>query len=62
MEPIINQMLAAYPAVSITDKKNALKEVMQEIVLCGLSRTDFLNMLLFTVALLCAFLRPRPIL
>lgn len=41
MEPIINQMLAAYPAVSITDKKNALKEVMQEIVLCGLSRTDF---------------------
>ena len=41
MELIINQMLAAYPAVSITDKKNALKEVMQEIVLCGLSRTDF---------------------
>lgn len=41
MELIINQMLAAYPAISITDKKNALKEVMQEIVLCGLSRTDF---------------------
>lgn len=41
MEQIINQMLAAYPAVSVADKKNALKEVMQEIVLCGLSRTDF---------------------
>lgn len=41
MDQIINQMLAAYPAVSLADKKNALKEVIQEIVLCGLSRTDF---------------------
>ena len=34
-------MLRKYNAVTIDDKKNAMKEVMQEIVLCGLSRAGF---------------------
>ena len=38
---IIEQMLAAYDLNSCYDKKNAMKEVMQEIVLCGLSRSGF---------------------
>lgn len=38
---IIGQMLAAYDLNSYYDKKNAMKEVMQEIVLCGLSRSGF---------------------
>lgn len=38
---IIEQMLAAYDLNSYYDKKNAMKEVMQEIVLCGLSRSGF---------------------
>ena len=38
---MIEQMLKQYHAESIYDKKNAIKEVMQEIVLCGLSRAGF---------------------
>lgn len=38
---MIEQMLAQYPAETIYDKKNAIKEIMQEIVLCGLSRAGF---------------------
>ena len=38
---IIEQMLAAYDLNSYYDQKNAMKEVMQEIVLCGLSRSGF---------------------
>lgn len=38
---IIEQMLAAYDLNSYYDKKNAMKEVMQEIVLCGLSSSGF---------------------
>lgn len=41
MNSIIEQMLQQYEAKSIYDKKNALKEIMQEIVLCGLSRAGF---------------------
>ena len=41
MNSMIEQMLKQYHAKSIYDKKNAIKEVMQEIVLCGLSRAGF---------------------
>jgi hypothetical protein len=38
---IIDQMLEQYSPVTLEEKKNALKEIMQEIVLAGLSKTDF---------------------
>jgi len=38
---IIDQMLQNYDLVTIEDRKNALKEIMQEIVLAALSKTDF---------------------
>ena len=41
MNNMIEQMLQQYPAETIYDKKNAMKEIMQEIVLCGLSRAGF---------------------
>ncbi len=34
-------MLKSYRVYSIYDRKNAMKEIMQEIVLCGLSRSGF---------------------
>lgn len=41
MNNVIEQMLQQYEAETIYDKKNAVKEIMQEIVLCGLSRAGF---------------------
>ena len=41
MNHILTEMLARYQTESLTDRKNAVKEVMQEIVLCGLSRAGF---------------------
>lgn len=41
MTNMIEQMLQQYDTVSSYDKKNVIKEVMQEIVLCGLSRAGF---------------------
>lgn len=41
MNPVIEEMLKAYNIQSLTDKKNAMKEIMQELVLCGLSRAGF---------------------
>lgn len=41
MDNILNQMLETYDSNTVSDKKNSIKEVMQEIVLCGLSRADF---------------------
>ncbi len=41
MNGIIEQMLSSYNCDTIYDKKNAMKEIIQEIVLCGLSRTGF---------------------
>ena len=43
MNVAIEQMLKAYDVKSIYDRKNAMKEIMQEIVLCGLSRAGFFN-------------------
>ena len=41
MNANIEQMLCTYNIDSIYDKKNAMKEIIQEIVLCGLSRAGF---------------------
>ena len=41
MKQVLNQMLAKYQINNIEDKKNAIKEIVQEIVLCGLSRGGF---------------------
>ena len=41
MNMIIDQMLKSYNTQTLYDKKNAMKEVMQELVLCGLSRAGF---------------------
>ncbi len=41
MKNVITQMLSKYQIKNIDDKKNAIKEIVQEIVLCGLSRGGF---------------------
>lgn len=41
MNNMIEQMLNQYDAETVYEKKNAVKEIMQEIVLCGLSRVGF---------------------
>ncbi|MDO4710790.1 MAG: nucleotidyl transferase AbiEii/AbiGii toxin family protein [Peptostreptococcaceae bacterium] len=41
MNEMLQQMLKAYEIQTLYDQKNALKEIMQEIVLCGLSRAGF---------------------
>ncbi len=41
MQKVLIQMLSKYQIKNIEDKKNAIKEIVQEIVLCGLSRGGF---------------------
>ncbi len=41
MNAVVEQMLKPYEAQTLYDKENAIKEVVQEIVLCGLSRAGF---------------------
>ena len=43
MNNIIKQMLDKYEPKNINDEINALKEIIQEIVLSGLSRGNFFN-------------------
>ncbi len=38
---IIQQMINKYDPITLEDKKHAIKEVLQEVVLAGLSKTDF---------------------
>ena len=38
---LIQQMVDKYNPKTIEDKKNAIKEVLQEVVMAGLSKTDF---------------------
>lgn len=40
---IIEQMINNYDLKSLEDKKNAIKEALQEVILAGLSKTDFFN-------------------
>ena len=41
MNGVLAEMLKKYQAESIANKKNVVKEVMQELVLCALSRSGF---------------------
>ena len=41
MNPIIEQMLTEHETTNLYEKKNAVKEVVQEAILCGLSRAGF---------------------
>ncbi len=41
MDQVLAQMLSKYQIRDIDDKKNAIKEIVQEVVLCGLSRGGF---------------------
>lgn len=41
MQQVLDQMLSKYQIRDIDDKKNAIKEIVQEVVLCGLSRGGF---------------------
>ncbi len=41
MNSILGQMMSKYNAQTIEEEKNALKEVVQEVALCGLSRAGF---------------------
>lgn len=43
MNTILNQMLKKYDIKNIQDETNAMKEIIQEIVICGLSRGGFFN-------------------
>ncbi len=47
MTSVIEIMLQNYNIKNIYDQKNATKEIMQEIVLCGLSRAGFFNQAAF---------------
>ena len=40
---IIDQMLKKYNTITLEDKKHAIKEIIQEIVLAGLSRANFFS-------------------
>lgn len=41
MQTVLEQMLSKYKTDTVDEKKNALKEIVQEIALCGLSRAGF---------------------
>lgn len=43
MQNVLDQMLSRYQIDSLDDKKNAIKEIVQEIVLCALSRAGFFS-------------------
>lgn len=47
MTKVIEQMLQSYSPKSLEERKNAIKEVMQEIALCGLSRAGFFDKAVF---------------
>ena len=47
MNSIIDQMLAQHESATLQDRKNGIKEVVQEIVLCGLSRAGFFKQAAF---------------
>lgn len=43
MNNVLQNMLSKYEIKNTTDETNAMKEIIQEIVLCGLSRGGFFN-------------------
>jgi len=47
MNSVIEQMLNQHESITLTDRKNSIKEVVQEIILCGLSRAGFFDFAAF---------------
>lgn len=47
MQTVLEQMLGHYKTDTTEEKKNALKEVVQEVALCGLSRAGFFKHVAF---------------
>lgn len=47
MKTILEQMIESYNPRNNEEKRHVVKEVMQEIVLCGLSKAGFFNMAAF---------------
>lgn len=47
MNDVFEQMLAAYPCQTQDDRRNAIYEVMQQVVLCGLQRGGFFQQAAF---------------
>ena len=47
MQTVLEQMISKYKTNSIEEKKNALKEIVQEVALCGLSRAGFFKNVAF---------------
>lgn len=47
MQTVLEQMLSTYKTNTTEEKKNALKEVVQEVALCGLSRAGFFKHVAF---------------
>lgn len=47
MQTVLEQMLDNYKAISLEEKKNAFKEVIQEVALSGLSRAGFFKKVAF---------------
>ena len=47
MDTVIKNMLSKYDIKNITDETNAMKEIIQEIVLCGLARAGFFDVAAF---------------
>jgi Domain of unknown function (DUF1814). len=43
MSHVLDSMLAKYNCKNISDYRNALKEISQEVALCGLSRGGFFD-------------------
>lgn len=43
MNSIIEQMLSQHESVTVADRKNGIKEIVQEIILCALSRAGFFH-------------------
>lgn len=43
MQRVLTSMLSKYKIETLDDKKNAIKEIVQEVVLCGLARGGFFN-------------------
>lgn len=43
MNSIMEEMINSYNATTLDERKNAVKEVIQEVVLCGLSRARFFD-------------------
>ena len=47
MNNVIENMLSKYDIKNKTDETNAMKEIIQEIILCGLSRGGFFDVAAF---------------